>query len=145
MGTIRRILLIVDGSEPGYRAARQAGLLAKQCGAALDVVYAGDRIKEIRGIFHAHTDLRVSYAVGHNHRQQEIFSHTASLLPDGIMPEWHVKNDDIAEAILQTAVECQSDMIIMGSRSLGILEGILSGSVIRKVFRGAVVPVLFVK
>ena len=57
----------------------------------------------------------------------------------------HVKSGNIAKTILAVAEEQQSDMIIMGSRGLGLLRGVLIGSVSQKVVEESKIPVMVVK
>jgi nucleotide-binding universal stress UspA family protein len=50
-----------------------------------------------------------------------------------------------AEAILDVAKTRKSDLIVMGSRGLGLLQGALLGSQSQKVVRHAPCPVLIVR
>jgi nucleotide-binding universal stress UspA family protein len=50
-----------------------------------------------------------------------------------------------AEAILEVASTRKSDLIVMGSRGLGTLSGLLLGSQSQKVVQHANCPVLIVK
>ena len=51
-----------------------------------------------------------------------------------------VKEGDFAEAILETAKDLKTDIIVMGSHSHRWLEEILIGSVTEKVLRHASIP-----
>ncbi len=55
-----------------------------------------------------------------------------------------VKEGDLAETILNTAKELQSDIIVIGSHSQKWLENIVMGSVSEKVLQDSSVPLLIV-
>ena len=57
----------------------------------------------------------------------------------------HVKSGQVAKSILEVADEEGSDIIIMGSRGLGLLKGVLIGSVSQKVIEEAKIPVMVIK
>jgi len=52
---------------------------------------------------------------------------------------------DPASVILEAATSCDADCIVMGSRGLGELKGLLVGSVSHKVLQHAEVPVTIVR
>lgn len=52
---------------------------------------------------------------------------------------------NIAENILQTVQEEKCDGIVLGSRGMGVLEGLFRSSVSQVVLEGATVPVTIVK
>lgn len=55
------------------------------------------------------------------------------------------RTGDPAEAIMDYAKEINTDLIIMGSRGLGLVRGVLLGSVSKYVLEHAKCPVLIVK
>lgn len=126
MEKYERILVPVDGSVNGCKAVDQAIFLAEKCGATLDFVYVASNInKDIP------SDI--------------IFERIWAKLPKDTKAQKHVLKGNIAKAILEAAVECKSDIIIMGSRGLGLLKGALIGSVSQKVVEESPIPVMVVK
>ena len=57
----------------------------------------------------------------------------------------NVETGSRPKAIIRVAQETNSDIIIMGSRGLGIFKGALIGSVSQKVIEDSPVPVMVVK
>ena len=126
MSGFKRILVPVDGSVNGCKAVDQAIFLAKQCKAILDFIYVASSInKDIP------SDL--------------VFDRIWTKIPEGIQAEKHVSSGNIPKAILTMAKQCESDLIIMGSRGLGLFKGALIGSVSQKVVEESIVPVMVVK
>lgn len=126
MVSISRILVPVDGSISSAKAVEKAIFLAKKCGAALDFLYvASDINKDIPSAI--------------------IFDEIWKKLPVGVSAEKHIESEHVPQAIIAAARNLKSDMIIMGSRGLGIFRGALIGSVSQKVIEDALVPVLVVK
>ncbi len=56
----------------------------------------------------------------------------------------HVKLGDVAETVVALANELGCDTIVMGTRGLGAIPGLLLGSVTRKVLHLARIPVICV-
>lgn len=126
MGTIKKILVPVDGSVNGCKAVDEAIYLATKCKAAMDFVYvASDINKDIPSNL--------------------VFDRIWTKLPASILANKHVETGDIAKAILKVADTQKSDMIIMGSRGLGVIKGALLGSVSQKVVEQAKIPVMVIK
>lgn len=123
---IKKILVPVDGSVNGCKAVDHAIMLAEKSKAKLDFIYVASNInKDIP------SDL--------------VFDRIWEKIPQDIVAEKHVETGNIAKAILKKAAEFESDMIIMGSRGLGILKGALIGSVSQKVTEEAKCPVMVIK
>lgn len=57
----------------------------------------------------------------------------------------HVDTGDPVEAILRCARECGCDLIVMGTRGLGALQGIALGSVANRVVQRSSTPVALVR
>ncbi len=123
---IQKILVPVDGSVNGCKAVDQALSLAEKSKAKVDFIYVASNI---------HKDIPPDI----------IFDRIWQKIPQGLAVEKHVETGNIAKAILRKAAECESDMIIMGSRGLGILKGALIGSVSQKVTEEAKCPVMVIK
>jgi nucleotide-binding universal stress UspA family protein len=136
------ILLAVDGSEHGLHAARVAGDLARAVKPIdLLIVVAFEPIPGYLGEpwLSQAISARTSEAAQILHKAEE----TLGSIPAKINKE--VIEGSIAEAILEVAATRQCDLIVMGSRGLGRLEGALLGSNSQKVVSHASCPVLIVR
>ena len=126
MSAIKKILVPVDGSVGGCKAVDEALFIAEKCDAELDFVYVASNInKDIPSHI--------------------VFDRIWEKLSDERKARKHVKSGHIAKSILEVADEQGSDMIVMGSRGLGFLKGVLIGSVSQKVIEEAKIPVMVVK
>ena len=56
-----------------------------------------------------------------------------------------MEKGNISKAVLRIAEQESSDLIIMGSRGLGLFQGALLGSVSQKVVEESPVPVMVIK
>ena len=136
------MLLAVDGSEHSQRAARVAGDLARAVKAReLCLVVAYEPIP------HALGEPNLSDAIeARTEEAQAILAKSKAEI--GSLPmtvNTEILEGPAAEAILKVAATRKSDIIIMGSRGLGRLEGALLGSHSQKVVSQAVCPVLIVR
>ncbi|WLD82220.1 universal stress protein [Selenomonas dianae] len=126
MSAIKKILVPVDGSVGGCKAVDEALYFAEKCDAELDFVYVASNInKDIPSHI--------------------VFDRIWEKLSESRKARKHVKSGHVARSILEVADEAGSDMIIMGSRGLGLLKGVLIGSVSQKVIEEAKIPVMVVK
>ena len=126
MSKINKILVPVDGSVNGCKAVDEAIEFAKKCGADLDFVYVASNInKDIPSHI--------------------VFDRIWEKIPAEQKAAKHIETGNISKAILRVADSERSDMIIMGSRGLGLFKGALIGSVSQKVVEEAKIPVMIVK
>jgi nucleotide-binding universal stress UspA family protein len=136
------ILLGVDGSEHAQRAAKVAGDLARAMKSReVRLVVAFDPIPSYLG------EPNLSQAEAARTRAaNEILERARQVL--GSIPG-QVEEETLAgppaEAIVQVASTRKSDLIVMGSRGLGRLQGALLGSNSQKVVSHAPCPVLIVR
>lgn len=139
----KNILLGVDGSEHALRAARVAGELARTMGAeSLRVVVAYDPVPSYLG------EPNLQHAITARMREAEEVLQTAlEALGGGLPCEVHTEilAGPPAEAILEVAETRKNDLIVIGSRGLGRLTGLLLGSQSQKVVQHASCPVLIVR
>ncbi len=136
------ILLAVDGSQHGQHAARVAGDLARAVQARqLYVVVAYEPVPS----YVREPNLSEAVAARKAEAQQILQQAQESIgnLPAKIEPE--VIEGSIAEAILEVANARNCDVIVMGSRGYGRLEGAILGSNSQKVASQAPCPVLIVR
>jgi nucleotide-binding universal stress UspA family protein len=136
------ILLAVDGSENSYKAAQFAADLAKAMNSErLRIVVAYDRIPPFLGEpnLQQAINARLSEA-------QEVLQKAVNIVGD-TPAEVHTEliEGDAAESIIDVAATRNSDVIVMGSRGLGRLAGLVLGSTSQKVVSHAPCPVLIVR
>jgi nucleotide-binding universal stress UspA family protein len=126
MGKIQKILVPVDGSVNGCKAVDEAIFLAEKCKADLDFVYVSSNInKDIPSHI--------------------VFDRIWEKNPEDLRAAKHVETGSIHKAIIRVAAQEHSDMIVMGSRGLGLFKGALIGSVSQKVIEESPIPVMVIK
>jgi len=136
------ILLAIDGSEHAWRAARMAADLARAVQArTLRVVVAFDPIPPYLG--EPNLQLAISARLK---KAEEILQQALEVM--GQVPA-EVRTELIegpaAEAIINVATTHHSDLIVMGTRGMGTLRGLILGSTAQKVVSHAPCPVLVVR
>lgn len=136
------ILLAVDGSDHALNAARVAAQLARSMNSAeLRIAVVYDSIPPLLG--------DPDFQVVLNARLDE----TEKILQSAVKAVGEVPSTvstetiagDPAEAIIKIADTRKCDLIVMGSRGLGRLAGLVLGSVSQKVVSHAPCPVLIVR
>ena len=137
-----KILLAVDGSEHALHAARVAADLARTMHVKeFRIVIAYDIIPVYFG------EPNMQYAINNRKTESEEILKAAvkevGSIPCEISTE--LLEGDPATTILEVAATCKSDVIVMGSRGLGRLAGLLLGSTSQKVVSHAPCPVLIVR
>ena len=126
MSKIKKILVPVDGSVNGCKAVDEAIFFAQKCNADLDFVYVASNInKDIPSHI--------------------VFDRIWEKIPQELKAAKHVETGNIPKAILKVADAEKSDLIIMGSRGLGLFKGALIGSVSQKVIEESPIPVMVIK
>lgn len=137
-----KVLLAVDGSEHALHAARTAADLARTMKAKeFRIVVAYDFIPPYLG------EPNMQYAIDARMKEAKaIMQKTVDAVGD-IPCEIHTEliEGSSAEAIISVATTRKSDVIVMGSRGLGKLAGLLLGSTSQKVVAHAPCPVLIVR
>lgn len=136
------ILLGVDGSEHALRAAQKAGDLARNMSSKIvRIVVAYDPVPPYLG------EPNMQTAISARMKEADEILHKAIGALGKIPGEVHTEilEGPPAEAILEVANARNSDLIIMGSRGLGRLRGVLLGSQTQKVVQHAPCPVLIVR
>ena len=138
---LKRIVVPVDGSAHSNRALTYAGAIGEKFGSTIWIVHA----------FHHTTDL-----LGYNEYEKLIARRKSEgqVILDEARQQLDLPGLDIrlellegpaAEAILNVAKARQPDLIVMGVRGLGTLQGLLMGSVSNKVLNHAGCPVMLIR
>ncbi len=136
---IHRILLAVDGSEAAERAVPVAGELAGKSGSEVLVLH-------VRGIG---VGRAAAFELESIDEAANLTDRTVRWLKDaGVSARGDVRtalHGREAKEILEAVKAEDVDLIVMGSRGLGDLAGLLLGSVTHKVLHLADRPVLIVR
>ena len=135
------ILVAVDGSQHGQHAAGVAGDLARAVNARELHVMA---VYEPVPAYVMGPNLSIAIAARNEQVQQVLRQAQQAIgtIPGTLQPE--MVEGSIADAVLHVAKERKCDLIVMGSRGFGRLEGALLGSNSQKVVSLASCPVLIV-
>ncbi len=135
------ILLAVDGSEHGQRAARAAADLARAVKAKnLRIAVVYEAVPAYLG------EPNLSHAIAARTAEAEKLLAAAEKAVGNVPARIHreILEGPVAEAIIEVAATRKSDLIVMGSRGLGGLKGALLGGNSQKVINHAHCPVLIV-
>ncbi|MBK8781657.1 MAG: universal stress protein [Anaerolineales bacterium] len=137
-----KILLAVDGSDHALHAARVAAEMARGMKPKeFRIVVSYDSIPVYLG------EPNMQFAIDNRKKDAEEILDKAIKEVGSIPGEIHTEmiEGDPAAAIIEVANTRESNIIIMGSRGLGRLSGLLLGSTSQKVVAHAHCPVLVVR
>jgi len=144
---MQRIVVGIDGSEHGRRAARWARDLARPIGAQVHLVHA----------FRPPEMLYAYGMIGEPALPSDEVAHEARLAAERLVAEVQeelgatepdldvtatIEQDDPASALLRAAED--ADLIVVGTRGFGSFRGLVLGSVGQKLVAHAEVPVTVV-
>lgn len=136
------ILLAVDGSDHALHAARTAADLARTINAKeFRIVVAYDPIPPYLG--EPNMQIAIDARMDESQAILQKAVEEVGKLPCEVHTE--VLQGSPAEAIIEVATTRKSSVIVMGSRGLGTLAGLLLGSTSQKVVAHAPCPVLIVR
>ncbi len=148
----KNILVAVDGSDNAERAVAVAADLAQKYDASLIAVHvmrddASDRhppeLRDYEKLEHVELSERSMLQA----EADQILRHAEMRVRDkeGVRIETVLREGDAATDILQVAKDRGADLIVMGTRGLGTLKGLLVGSVSQKVSQLSACNCLIVK
>ncbi|MFT0850105.1 universal stress protein [Achromobacter sp. F4_2707] len=141
---MRTILLPVDGSDNSVRAVQRAIELSKETGDAkllLVTAFAPIVSGNVKRFFSA-DEIQAYYQ---EEGEKALAPAKAVLDAAGVEYESEVLVGPVAQTIADYAKKHKVDNIIMGTRGLGSITGMLLGSVTTKVLNLVDMPVLLVK
>lgn len=141
---MKRILVATDGSEHAERALQWAVDLVRQCGAELHVVTVIPVPAPVLGTPGAVVYDQYLQAAGEE-ADRLLASVREKLRAGGIAAQVHRTVGRPSQGILETGDKLDADLIVVGRRGLGRLEGILLGSVSSEVVHLARRPVVVVR
>ena len=134
------ILVPVDGSEGSDRAVAEAISVAQTCGAKLNFLYVANINQLAINACLSDAILEAVSKAGNG-----ILDRAMEMVPSGIEKEAFSETGSPAVVILDFAMNNPTDLIVMGSRGLGVVKGVLLGSVSQYIVEQAKCPVLVVK
>jgi len=136
------VVIAVDGSQNALEAVRHgAKLAAANPDIRLHLVNVQPPLPAAAARFVARDTLH-SF---HQEEGQKVLAQARALLDESKVPyEIHIAVGNPAEAIAAYAVEHKADQIVMGTRGLGSLAGLILGSVATRVLHLAKVPVTLI-
>ena len=137
---IKNILVPVDGSEGADRAIEKAIMLAEICGAKLNFLYVANINQLAINAVLSDAILDSVTKAGN-----VILERALEMVPGTVAKESFSDTGSPAVVILDFAETNDIDLIVMGSRGLGVVKGVLLGSVSQYVVEQSKCPVLVVK
>ena len=137
---MKNILVPVDGSEGADRAIEKAVMLAEICGAKLNFLYVANINQLAINAVLSDAILDSVTKAGN-----VILDRALEMVPAGVAKESFSDTGSPAVVILDFAETNDIDLIVMGSRGLGVVKGVLLGSVSQYVVEQSKCPVLVVK
>ncbi len=137
---MRNILVPVDGSEGSDRAVTHAITLAEACGAKLNFLYVANINQLAINACLSDAILEAVTKAGN-----VILERAMQMVPSGIDKEAFSETGSPAVVILDFADNMEADLVVMGSRGLGVVKGVLLGSVSQYIVEQSKCPVLVVK
>ncbi len=145
---MRKVLIPFDGSAAAMRAVEQVVALAEKMAGPLEVVMlavvppAGFGDQLLKG---KPSDVRVLQKPALDSARKGMEDAAAALGKAGVTAQIHVEVGYPEEIIAHYGGAHHCDMIVMGTRGLGTVQGLLLGSVATKTVHLTDLPVLLVK
>jgi nucleotide-binding universal stress UspA family protein len=134
----QNIVLAYDGSEYSDKALKCAQSIAERFEAALWLVHIFPHTSDLYG----YEDFEKLFAKRKSAGQAVLDRARQKLGITTFIVNEELHEGPEAESILKVADSCKADLIVMGTRGLGVLRGYLVGSVSRKVIHHAHCPVM---
>jgi nucleotide-binding universal stress UspA family protein len=143
-----RLLMATDGSPNSKRAAKLTAQLAKELRACEVVLVNAGHIPAI-ALGGPGADVMVDYGMleeGFEKAGLAILEETKTAFHGLDVPvTTQYRRGEPSREILAAAAEVKANIIVMGSRGLGQIGGLILGSVSERVLHGANIPVLVVR
>lgn len=134
----QKILVPIDGSEHSKHALQYALELAQCQGAQVVLLHSYGRIPMLIG-----GEARVELTRELRDESEKLFEPFAAILREaGLEPVLVIQEGSPENVIVEEAKEGGFDLIVMGSRGLSEVAGVLMGSVAHRVLCSAHCPVL---
>ncbi len=138
---MKRILIATDGSAVSRAAVAEGVAFAADLKAAVTFVSVYSAPSSMLGSPHYERELSEERAPARDAVEEGL----AAAAKQGVEADFEIVEGDPAEELLRLARSRGADLVVVGSRGLGVLAGALLGSVSRAVLHGADGPVLVVR
>lgn len=139
---MKTILFATDGSESAHEALDVAVELARDAGAELHVLSVHHPPVPARGAAASIPITETESTAGAERVAGEAADKARAA---GVETSVHIAHGDVVDRIIKVADETGADMIVVGSRGLGIVGGAVLGSVSRRLVRRSKTPVTVVR
>jgi nucleotide-binding universal stress UspA family protein len=136
----KNLVLAYDGSEFSLRALQRAKAIAERFESTLWLVHVFRNPSDLLG----YTDFEKLFAKRKSAAQAVLDDARQKLGRTTFTLQVELREGHETESILKVAENCAADLIVMGTRGLGAVKGLLVGSVSRKVIHYAECPVMVV-
>ena len=136
----KNIVLAFDGSEYSNKALQCAKSITERFEATLWLVHVFRNPSDLLG----YTNYEKLYASRKSAAQAVLDKALQKFGTTTFIVNEELREGHEAESILKVAENCEADLIVMGTRGLGAVKGLLVGSVSRKVLHYAECPVMVV-
>lgn len=140
----KNILAATDGSEHGNVAVKEAIIIAKRCESKLTIISVESQESLLRGK-PSQADVEDMAGKELSEAGRNVKALKEQAIREKLNTEGLILSGSPGEAIIKTAKEKDSDLIIMGRFGKSGLAGLLMGSTIERVIKNAPCPVLAVK
>ena len=146
MEKIKRILVLVDGSDNSKRALEYAAYMAQVSKASVDLLHVVNLGAEIDSL----TPVTSGYVPDQVAKDLEeagamILKEASIGFAVGTRVKAHLEIGVPTDVALEFCEENKIDLIVMGSRGLGFFKGLVLGSVSSYLVEHATCPVLVIK
>lgn len=147
MPEYRKILVPIDGSVNSARAVKHAGYLAEKCGAEISVLHVVNLFSKVAAFGDVSAGVYIPDKVVDDIKEagNSVINEALSKLPAGVVAEGFIEVGSPTEVIVNFCTDKGFDLIVMGSRGLGIIKEFIMGSVSSSVLYYASCPVMVVK
>jgi nucleotide-binding universal stress UspA family protein len=134
-------LVPLDGSEHSIRALKIAVQVAKEFGGSITLIHVYTVSPFVITPTQVYKYIQAVRKLGSSILEEGKYLVKA----EGVQVETLLEEGHTIEKILETVTKENFDMVVLGSRGLSLLKGILMGSVSEGVTKNAPCPVLVVK
>lgn len=142
----KKILVAIDGSKHSEKALAHAGAMARSFSAELHILYVSALSKQLPLPDQIKGSKTAQFSPSHPESYTKtVLTEALQSIPAGVKAITHDEPGEPRVVIVEFAEHNGCDMIVVGSRGLGTVSGLLMGSVSAFVVHRAKCPVLVIK